>query len=261
MSDKVLMERRGHVLAIGINRPDKYNAFDHDVWHGLGRAYAMLDDDPELRCGLVYATGKHFTAGLDLPQWTDTFASGEWPEVPEGERDPVGLRAEHRCSKPLVMAIHGICYTIGIELSLAGDVRICGKGARFGQIEPRRGIMACAGATVRMVQEFGYANAQRYLLTGDDFNAETALRIGLVQEVVEDDEVFAKGLELAERIAAQAPLAVQASLASSRAYLREGFDAEAARLVRRVAPLMSSDDAAEGVASFVERRAAKFTGR
>ncbi|MEN8719301.1 MAG: crotonase/enoyl-CoA hydratase family protein, partial [Oceanococcaceae bacterium] len=238
-TDKVRVEARGHVLLIGLNRPEKYNAFDHDVWHGLGRAFARLDEDPELRCGLVYAEGKHFTAGLDLPQWTDVFAAGEWPEIPADERDPLGLRTEHRCRKPLVMAIHGICYTIGIELALAGDVRICGRSTRFGQIEVKRGIMACGGATVRMVQEFGYANAQRYLLTGDEFTAETALRIGMVQDVVEDDQVYAAGLEMAERIAAQAPLAVQASLASSRAYLREGFDAEAARLVGRDAPLMS----------------------
>lgn len=258
---KVLVEKRGHVLLIGLNRPEKYNAFDHDVWHGLGRAYAQLDTDPELRCGLVYATGKHFTAGLDLPQWTDVFAAGEWPEIPADERDPVGLRAEHRCKKPLVMAIHGICYTIGIELALAGDIRICGRGTRFGQIEVKRGIMACGGATVRMVQEFGYANAQRYLLTGDEFNAETALRIGMVQEVVDDENVFEAGLAMAEKVAAQAPLAVYASLESSRTYLREGFDAEAARLVGRDAPLMVSEDAKEGVASFVERRQAVFQGR
>ncbi|GAA4086738.1 crotonase/enoyl-CoA hydratase family protein [Zhongshania borealis] len=257
---KVVIEERGHVLLIGLNRPEKYNAFDHDTWHEVARAYKLLESNKDLRCGLVYANGKHFTAGLDLPQWTDVFSSGEWPEIPTDECDPLGLRPEHRCRKPIVMAIHGICYTIGIELALGAEVRVCGRSARFGQIEVKRGIIACGGATVRMVQEFGYANAQRYLLTGDEFDAETALRIGMVQEVVDDEKVFEAGLALATNIAAQAPLAVEASLESSRSYLLNGLD-ECARLVAREVPLMKSEDAAEGVASFKERRQAVFKGR
>ncbi|WP_320837283.1 crotonase/enoyl-CoA hydratase family protein [Zhongshania sp.] len=258
--NKVIIEERGQVLLIGLNRPEKYNAFDHDTWHEVARAYKLLESSSNLHCGLVYASGKHFTAGLDLPEWTDVFSSGEWPAIPPDECDPLGLRPEHRCRKPIVMAIHGICYTIGIELALGAEVRICGRGTRFGQIEVRRGIMACGGATVRMVQEFGYANAQRYLLTGDEFDAETALRIGMVQEVVDDDKVFDAGLSLAKNIAAQAPLAVQASLDSSRNYLLNGLD-ECADLVAREVPLMQSEDAAEGVASFKERRQAVFKGR
>ncbi len=259
-TDKVVIEKRGHVLLIGLNRPEKYNAFDHDTWHEVARAYKLLESNKDLRCGLVYANGKHFTAGLDLPQWTDVFSSGEWPDIPADECDPLGLRPEHRCRKPIVMAIHGICYTIGIELALGAEIRVCGRSARFGQIEVKRGIIACGGATVRMVQEFGYANAQRYLLTGDEFDAETALRIGMVQEVVDDEKVFETGLALATNIAAQAPLAVQASLESSRSYLLDGLD-ECARLVAREVPLMKSEDAAEGVASFKERRQAVFKGR
>jgi enoyl-CoA hydratase/carnithine racemase len=259
-SEKVLIEERDHVLLIGLNRPEKYNAFDHDTWHEVARAYKLLESNKNLHCGLVYANGKHFTAGLDLPEWTDVFSSGEWPSVPSDECDPLGLRPEHRCRKPIVMAIHGICYTIGIELALGAEVRVCGRGTRFGQIEVKRGIIACGGATVRMVQEFGYANAQRYLLTGDEFDADTALRIGMVQDVVDDDKVFDTGLALATNIAAQAPLAVQASLASSRSYLLDGLD-ECARLVAREVPLMLSEDAAEGVASFKERRQAVFKGR
>ena len=257
---KVVIEERGHVLLIGLNRPEKYNAFDRDTWHEVARAYKLLESNKDLRCGLVYANGKHFTAGLDLPQWTDVFSSGEWPDIPVDECDPLGLRPEHRCRKPIIMAIHGICYTIGIELALGAEVRVCGRSARFGQIEVKRGIIACGGATVRMVQEFGYANAQRYLLTGDEFDAETALRIGMVQEVVDDEKVFETGLALATNIAAQAPLAVQASLESSRSYLLDGLD-ECARLVAREVPLMKSEDAAEGVASFKERRQAVFKGR
>jgi enoyl-CoA hydratase/carnithine racemase len=260
-TERLEVEVMDHVLAVGLNRPKRFNAFDLEMWHDLARAYAYLDEEPGLWCGLVYANGKHFTAGLDLPEWVGVFSGGAWPEVPPGERDPVALRPEHRVRKPLVFAIHGICYTIGIELALAGDIRICGRGVRFGQIEVKRGIYAVGGATMRMVQEFGYANAQRYLLTGDEFGAEEALRIGLVQEIVDDDGVFEAGMRMAEKVAAQAPLAVQASLESSRSHLREGFVAEAAELLPRLAPLMATEDVQEGVASFLERRTAVFKGR
>ena len=96
----------------------------------------------------------------------------------------MGLDAERRVSKPIVMAVQGICFTIGIELMLAADIRIASEGSRFGQIEVRRGLYPVGGATLRMVQEFGWGNAQRYLLTGDEFGAQEAHRIGLVQEVV-----------------------------------------------------------------------------
>lgn len=260
-TEKLRVEARGHVLLIGLDRPRKFNAFDLEMWHDLARAYAHLDETADLRCGLVHAQGKHFTSGLDLPEWTGVFAAGEWPAVPPGERDPLGLRPEHRVGKPLVFAIQGICYTIGIELALTADIRICGRGVRFGQIEVRRGIYPVGGATFRMVQEFGYGNAQRYLLTGDEFGADEALRIGLVQEVVDDDDLLEAGVAMAEKVAAQAPLAVRASLESSRNALLAGERAESEQLLPRLAPLMTSEDAAEGLASFLERRPAVFRGR
>src|SRR5579885_258302 len=143
MSEKLTTEVRGHVLHIGLNRPEKRNAFDVDLYHQLASAYGRLDGDADLRVGLVYAHGEHFTAGLDLPQWTPHFAAGRWPELAAHERDPFGLDQSKRVSKPLVFALYGICFTVAIELALAGDVRIAAEGARFGQIEVRRGIYAC----------------------------------------------------------------------------------------------------------------------
>ncbi len=258
---KISVEARGHVLLIGFNRPDKYNGFDPEMFNQLAKAYGRLDADPELRCGFVYANGKHFTAGLDLPKWTPTFASGAWPELAEDERDPLGLIPGKRVSKPLVFAMQGICFTIGIELALAGDIRICSEDSRFGQIEVKRGIYACGGATVRMVQEFGWANAQRYLLTGDEFNAAEAHRIGFVQDVVPNGEQFEKGLAMAEKVARQAPLGVYGSLKSSRLSLEKDMQFAMSRFMPDIAPLMGSEDVREGVQSFVERREAQFKGR
>lgn len=258
---KITTERRGHVLLIGFNRPSKYNGFDPDMFMQLADAYGVLDSDPELRCGLVFAHGPHFTAGLDLPQWGSLFSSGQWPDFAPHQRDPLGLIPEKRVSKPLVFAIQGICFTIGIELALAGDIRVCCGNARFGQIEVKRGIYACGGATVRMVQEFGWANAQRYLLTGDEFNAQEAHRIGLVQEVVLSEKPFERGLALAEKVAKQAPLGVYGSLKSSRLSLERDMQTAIARFMPDLVPVMKSEDVQEGVKSFIERREAQFKGR
>jgi enoyl-CoA hydratase/carnithine racemase len=262
MQKKITTQRRGHVLEIAFDRPEKYNGFDREMFGQLASAYGELEADPALRCGFVCGNGKHFTAGLDLPDWSHTFGSGAWPALEDGQMDPLGLDPAKRLTKPVVMAAHGICYTIGIELMLAADVRLCEEGTRFGQIEVKRGIYAVGGATVRMVAEFGWGNAQRYLLTGDDFDAREAHRIGLVQDVVAGaDAVRAAGLALAERIARQAPLGVFASLKSSRIAVADGHDAAFARLMPDLRPIMASDDAAEGVRSFAERREANFSGR
>jgi enoyl-CoA hydratase/carnithine racemase len=255
----VSLERRGHVLVIGLDRAAKRNAFDLPLWDALCRAYGELDRDPALRVGVLHAHGEHMTGGLDLPQWTPVFASGRW-QIPDGGIDPLGLTGP-RLHKPMVAAVQGVCLTIGIELLLATDVRIAAASARFGQIEIKRGIYPVGGATLRFPRECGWANAMRWLLTGDEFDAAEALRIGLVQEVVPHGEQLARAVALAEVIAAQAPLGVYATLASSRAALPADEHAAAARLLPDLQPLLSSDDVQEGLRAFAARRPGTFTGR
>jgi enoyl-CoA hydratase len=259
---KITTERRGQVWLMGLNRAAKHNAFDVEMFQQLAAAYGRLDADPELHCGLLYAHGAHFTAGLDLAQWAPLFAQGRYPELAEQACDPFGLDEHRRLSKPLVVAVQGVCLTIGIELMLAADVRVAAEGARFGQIEVKRGLYAVGGATLRMVQEFGWGNAQRYLLTGDEFDAKEALRLGLVQEIATDAAAaFERGLALAQRIARQAPLGVYASLKSSRLAQHHAERAAVARLLEELKPVMASEDAREGLQSFLERREACFKGR
>jgi enoyl-CoA hydratase/carnithine racemase len=258
MSERIIVERRGHLLLIGIDRPEKRNAFDVPMFEAIGRAYAELDGDLELRCGVLWARGDHFTGGLDLPQWATVFTSGGMP-VPAGAIDPLGLHGPAR-RKPVVSALQGICFTIGIELMLATDIRVAARDTRFGQIEIRRGIYPVGGATIRLPREIGWGNAMRWLLTADEFSAEEAFRVGLVQELVEPGQQLDRAIALAETIAQQAPLGVQATLASSRLAITD--EAEAARrLLPDLRPLMASDDAREGIQSFIERRCARFTGR
>lgn len=257
----VSVEKEGCVLLIGMNRPDKRNALSLDMYWELAAAYGRLHNDPELRCGLLFAHGDHFTAGLDLVQWAPVFAGGKFPDIPEEMIDPFGLDEDKRLSKPLVMAVQGICYTIGFEMLLCTDVRIAASDLRLGQIEVKRGIYPVGGATVRMYQEIGWANAMRYLLTGDEITAQEAYRMGLVQQVVDPGQQFQAALDLAVRISKQAPLGVQAALRSARIARRDGNKAALERLFPDIMPIMNSEDAREGVQAFMERREANFKGR
>jgi len=253
MTEKLKVEKRGHVLCMGFNRPEKYNAMDVDTYLALADAYGRLHNDDELRCGLLWAEGKHFTAGLELDKWAPHFSAGGFPEIGKDAIDPFGLDNDNRVGKPMVVAMQGICFTVAIELMLAADVRVAAEGCRFGQIEVKRGIYPVGGATIRFIQNIGWGNSMRYLLTGDEFGAEEAYRMGLVQEVTPFGEQFDKGFELAERISKQAPLGVYATLRNARAAID--------RLFPELKPIMDSEDAEEGVNSFLERREAQFKGK
>jgi enoyl-CoA hydratase len=255
----ISVERRGHLLLIGLDRTAKRNAMSLAMWDALARAYGELDRDDTVRVGVLHAHGDHFTGGVDLAQWSGAFASGEW-KVADGGLDPLGL-AGPRVKKPVVAAVQGACFTIGIELVLASDARVAAASARFAQIEIKRGIFPVGGATLRFPRECGWGNAMRWLLTGDAFDAAEALRIGLVQEVVEPGRQLARAIELAETIARQAPLGVYATLASSRAAVPGAELAAAARLMPDLQPIMRSADVLEGLRAFVERRDGNFQGR
>ena len=259
--DNLSFESRDHVLFMGLNRPAKRNAFDLALYRSLSLAYGELERNSDLRCGVLFAHGDHFTGGIDLPQWAPRFAEGKFIDPAEGGMDPLALDENKTVSKPIVMAVQGWCLTIGLELLLATDIRVAADNTRFAQIEPKRGIYAIGGATVRLPQEIGWGNAMRYLLTSDEFGATEALRLGLIQDVVPVGAQLARAADIAMTIAAQAPLAVQATLRSSRIARSQGAPAAITRLAPDLVPLLSSEDAKEGIQSFVERRAGKFIGR
>jgi enoyl-CoA hydratase len=251
-------ETRGHVLLIGLNRPQKLNAFNEGMLRALADAYTRYEADHDLRCAVLFAAGKDFTAGLDLASVMPGIEAGGplWPS--EGV-DPVAISGR-ACTKPVVVAMQGRVFTIGIELALASDIRLCSDDATFAQLEIARGIFPFGGATFRAPAQLGWGNAMRFLLTAEPFGAAEALRIGLVQEVTPREQLFDRAVAIADKIAAQAPLGVQATLASARKALHEGEAAAASALPAQLAPILKSADAREGVQSFVERRAGKYTG-
>jgi enoyl-CoA hydratase/carnithine racemase len=256
---RITTERNGHVLLIGIDRPKKLNGFSPKMLTEMAEAYTAFERDEEAWVGLLYAHGANFTAGLELDKVAPLMRE-RGSVFPVGSIDPLSLRPPIR-TKPLVCAVQGVCFTLGIELMLAADIAVAAEDCRFAQIEVKRGIMPVGGATIRMVERAGWGNAQRYLLTGDEFGAAEALRLGFVAEVVPAGRQKERALDIARTIAEQAPLAVRASLRSSRISVDQGPHAAIREFNAQQAALLASDDAAEGVRSFIERRKACFSGR
>jgi enoyl-CoA hydratase/carnithine racemase len=255
----ITTETRGHVLLIGFNRPAKLNAFTATMLRELGDAYTRYEETADLTCAVVFAQGKDFTAGLDLADVSPLVAAGK-PLWPDTGIDPWAIDGRER-TKPVVVAMQGRVFTLGIELALASDVRLCSADATFAQLEVARGIFPFGGATFRAPAQLGWGNAMRFLLTAEPFAAAEALRIGLVQEVVPREALLDRAVAIANRIASQAPLGVRATLASARLGQREGHEAAARALRSEIVRLMATDDAREGLQSFLERRTGRFSGR
>lgn len=257
---RVTVERDGHTLLIGLNRADKRNAADVAMLEQLALAYGELDRDPELRVGVVFAHGDHFTGGLDLADVAPRIGPKGLAMVPEGGIHPWGMDGS-RVRKPVVLAVQGTCLTLGIELALASDIVVAASDTVFAQLEVARAILPFGGATTRFAATAGWGSAMRWMLTGDRFDAAEAHRMGLVQEVVEPGAQLARARELAARIAAQAPLAVQATLANARLAVREGHAAAEAQLPGELVRLVQTEDARIGMQAFLTRTEPEFVGR
>ena len=256
------IKTEGHIMLIEIDRPKKYNAMTREMYTQMARAYYKLDRDEDLWVGVVYANGPHFTSGLELTDWSDAFGNGDgFPLGGENEIDPFYIMNEDRCRKPIIYAVQGYCFTWGPEVMLNADIRVAASDTRFAMLEVRRGFFPCGGATFRLARDIGWSNAMRYLLTGDQWTAEDAYRMGLVQYVTEPGKQLEKAMELARKVASAAPLGVRSILQNSRTAELQGEKAAKETIFRDVAAVMKSEDMKEGLLSFIERRNAVFKGK
>lgn len=250
----VLVEQRGAVLEITINRPEAKNAVNADVAQGIAAAVEELDSRPGIAVGIITGAGSVFCAGMDLKG----FLRGEDPTVPG--RGFAGL-VEAPPVKPLIAAVEGYALAGGFEIVLACDMVVAAQSARFGIPEVKRGLVAGAGGLVRLPDRIPPAAAMELALTGDPLDAERAHQLGLVNRVVGNGDAVAAAHELASRIAANGPLATRVSkqvLTESRSWPADDrFD----RQRPLVEVVFTSRDAKEGAQAFAEKRAPVWEGR
>ncbi len=246
----VLVERRGRVMVITLNRPDAMNAINGALSHGVWNAITELDQDPDLTAGVITGNGRAFCSGMDLK----AFARGE-------DIGPLTEFVRKGSTKPLIAAIEGYALAGGCEIALTCDLMVASKGSKIGIREVKVGLFAAAGGVFRLPARVGFATAMEMALTGEPITAEQALEAGMLSELTESGEALDAALAWAERIAANAPLAVAASKKLVRA-AAEGFDEP--ELWDMQIPLQkqvfTSDDAKEGPRAFAEKRAPNWTG-
>lgn len=248
-------EVHGAVALIRFNRPDQRNAVTTVMKEEISAALDRLERDDTLRVAILTGAGKVFCAGMDLA----AFAAGERPGVTEPDRFAGFVAAER--SKPIIAAVNGGALAGGFEIMLACDMAIAAEGAVFGLPEVKRGLVAAGGGALRLPRRIPFAIANELILTGDTIGADRALQLGLLNAMVPADQLLPAAMELANRIAANAPLAVSASTRLTRAAT---FGDEAAlwalndRLWSRID---GSADSLEGARAFKEKRPPAWTGR
>jgi enoyl-CoA hydratase len=257
-----LFERDGHVAIVTLNRPEARNALSGEMLVRMEEAWTTIDQDPEIRVAIVTGAGGHFCAGADLKAMAAGHPDDEW--TPRFAADPDlhwrALLRHFQPGKPLIAAVEGYAVAGGTEILQAMDLRVAGESAIFGVAEVQRGLFPLGGSTVRLRRQIPYAIAAELLLTGRQMSAAEAKEVGLIGHVVPDGQALTKARELADRIAMNGPLAVQAVLQS----LREGANlTEKEALARELElgwPVFGSNDAKEGPTAFAEKREPNFTG-
>ena len=257
---KIAVERRGQIVLIGINRPQMFNRIDPETFYGLAKAYYDFDNDPTLRAAVLVGHGEHFSRGNDVDAFSALAKSGKAFTLGSGQLDPLG-RAQ-KLSKPLVAVAHGDTWNMGHELHLNADIRVASADVRFRQTENAYGRVPGV-APVRWPREVGWANAMRYLLTGDPWDAETAYRMGVVQEVAPTKTAALEAaIGIANRIAACGPLGIKATLQVAHFAINDAADAAGyAKLEAAYVSLFRSEDLIEGRKAEAENRPPTFHGR
>jgi enoyl-CoA hydratase len=252
--ETVLTERRDGVLLITLNRPDARNAVDLALAEGVAAALDELDADSDLAVGIITGAGAGFCAGMDLK----AFVTGERPWV--GDRGFAGI-VQRASRKPLIAAIEGFAVAGGLEVALACDLIVAARGAKLGIPEVKRSLVAAGGALMRLPRRVPYGIAMELALTGDTITAERGFELGLVNRLAERGEAVEAALGLAAAIAANGPLALDATKAILQQQYRWSDEEFWPRQEELSGPVFASQDAREGAVAFAEKRDPVWQGR
>ncbi len=257
------VEREGHVAIVTMNRPEARNAWSLEMMARMWDAWQAIDADAEVRCAILTGAGGTFCAGADLKLMHSDQSDDPWHARFREDEDLhwKALLRHHRLQKPLIAAVEGFALGGGTEILQATDLRVAGRSASFGVTEVRYGLFPLGGSTVRLQRQIPRTLALELLLTGRRVTAEEALRIGLIGHVTEDGGAMAKAMELAQLIAANGPVAVQAIKRSAYDTWELPESEGLARELEVGQPVFATRDAREGPRAFAERRTPQFEGR
>jgi enoyl-CoA hydratase/carnithine racemase len=257
--DPVLVERRPPAALVTLNRPEKHNALTLDLLRRLQNVFGELGDDASVRAVVLHGSGRSFSTGMDLDDLSTVASVADTQRVLAVFRD--ANAAIERCPKPVIAAIAGYCVTGGLELALACDVRIAADNAKFGITSARIGTVAGAGGTQRLPRLVGAARAKELLFSAEFIDARDADRIGLVNHVVPLGQEVERALEMARVFAQRAPLSLWFAKTAVNVGLTMPLEAALAFEIGLTAQLFTTEDKAEGMRAFIEKRAAEFRGR
>jgi len=255
----LLVERREEAALLTLNRPEKHNALSLDLLGRLQTAVRELGEDPAARVLVLRGNDRCFSTGMDLDDLAGVTAIADTQRVLGVVRD--ANAAIERCPKPVIAAIAGWCLTGGLELALACDVRIAADNARFGITSARIGTVAGAGGTQRLPRLIGPGRAKELLFSAEPIDAAEALRIGLVNRVAPAGQEVDAALEMARVFARRAPLSLWFAKSAVNVGLTMPLEAALAYEIGLTTQLFTTEDRAEGLRAFLDKREARFRGR
>lgn len=252
-----------HVATITFNRPEQQNTISRDMLARFGELLLEADADEEVRAIVITGTGKFFCAGLDLrgSDITDSLSDRSRRVSPTLDLRNTPPTVLHNIDTPTIAAINGSAAGYGMDMALGCDMRIMADSAKLAAAFTARGVVPESGGTWILPRLIGWSKASEIIFTGKTLTASECEDMGLVSHVVNNNEVGAQARRLAKRVAAQAPMAVQASKRMMRMGMNENFDDHVHHVFLQLLPLFQSEDFKEGMASFMEKREPNFTGR